>query len=235
MIELRADMELKDNIVVVMLKITKEGHYTCNIRIEYEWKPPRCASCKVFGHNYEECLKNTGAGETKNLKKTTQAPKGILAGSKVGYKPTKEYRLVPKKHIANSNSNKKKGVDSTNKASDSNHFEVLNSFDNDVEMGTNEGMSNLNNNMANSSGSLFLKVKNSSTSTTPIMDKIRKFQNIVIDGQAILVDETGNPLKKVEYLGDHDSKDEVASVDNDMACDLASERTGFSTQSLLEQ
>ncbi|GJX51240.1 cytokinin dehydrogenase 3-like protein [Tanacetum coccineum] len=29
MIELRADVELKDNIVVVMPKITREGHYTC--------------------------------------------------------------------------------------------------------------------------------------------------------------------------------------------------------------
>nr|GEW93418.1 hypothetical protein [Tanacetum cinerariifolium] len=29
MIELRADVEFKDNIVVVMLKITREGHYTC--------------------------------------------------------------------------------------------------------------------------------------------------------------------------------------------------------------
>ncbi|GKA13791.1 hypothetical protein Tco_0693437 [Tanacetum coccineum] len=29
MIELRADVELKDNIVVAMPKITREGHYTC--------------------------------------------------------------------------------------------------------------------------------------------------------------------------------------------------------------
>nr|GFC96771.1 hypothetical protein [Tanacetum cinerariifolium] len=36
MIELRADVELKDNIVAAMLKITGEGYYTCNIRIEYE-------------------------------------------------------------------------------------------------------------------------------------------------------------------------------------------------------
>ncbi|GKA30197.1 retrotransposon protein, putative, ty1-copia subclass, partial [Tanacetum coccineum] len=127
MIELCADMELKDNIVVAMPKITREGHYKCG-------------------------------GETKNLKKTSQAPKG---------------------------------VDSTNKVSNSNPFEVLNSVDNDVEM--------------------------------------------VIDGQAILVDEADNPLKKVEYPDDHDSEDEVASVDNDMARNLASERTGFGTQSLLEQ
>ncbi|GKC69954.1 hypothetical protein Tco_1115837 [Tanacetum coccineum] len=41
MIELRADVELKDNIVVAMPKIAREGHYTCNIYVEYEWKPPR--------------------------------------------------------------------------------------------------------------------------------------------------------------------------------------------------
>ncbi|GKB08743.1 zinc finger, CCHC-type containing protein [Tanacetum coccineum] len=39
MVELKADVELKDNIVVVMPKITREGHYTCNVRVEYEWKP----------------------------------------------------------------------------------------------------------------------------------------------------------------------------------------------------
>nr|GEW91422.1 hypothetical protein [Tanacetum cinerariifolium] len=39
MIELRVDVKLKDNIVMAMPKFTKEGHYTCNVRVEYEWKP----------------------------------------------------------------------------------------------------------------------------------------------------------------------------------------------------
>nr|GEY70830.1 hypothetical protein [Tanacetum cinerariifolium] len=82
--------------------------------------------------------------------------------------------------------------------------------------------SNLDKNGANSSGSSFWNVKNNSTSTTPIMDKIGKFENLIIDGQAIFMDEAGNPLNKVEYPGDHDSDDEVASVDNDMARSLAS-------------
>ncbi|GKA56294.1 kinase-like domain, phloem protein 2-like protein, partial [Tanacetum coccineum] len=72
MIELRADVELKDNIVVAMPKITREGHYTCNIRVEYEWKPPRCSSCKVFGYIHEKCPKNTSAGEKKTVKKPSQ-------------------------------------------------------------------------------------------------------------------------------------------------------------------
>ncbi|GJZ71827.1 zinc finger, CCHC-type containing protein [Tanacetum coccineum] len=36
MIELRAEVELKDNIVAAMPKITREGYYTCNIHVEYE-------------------------------------------------------------------------------------------------------------------------------------------------------------------------------------------------------
>ncbi|GKD05318.1 hypothetical protein Tco_1180292, partial [Tanacetum coccineum] len=54
-------------------------------------------------------------------------------------------------------------------------------------------------------------------------------------GQAILVDDASNHLKKVEFSGDYDSEDEVASVDNDMARFMASEMVGFDTKSLLEQ
>nr|GEZ67035.1 hypothetical protein [Tanacetum cinerariifolium] len=77
MIELRADVELKDNIVVAMSKITREGHYTCNVRVEYEWKPPRCSSCKIFRHIHEECLKNIGVGEKKTVKKPSQTSRGV--------------------------------------------------------------------------------------------------------------------------------------------------------------
>ncbi|GKE18234.1 putative reverse transcriptase domain-containing protein [Tanacetum coccineum] len=72
MIELRADMELKDNIIVAMPKITKECYYTCNVRVEHEWKPPRRSSCKDFGHIHEACPNNTGAGEKKTVNKPSQ-------------------------------------------------------------------------------------------------------------------------------------------------------------------
>ncbi|GKA88234.1 hypothetical protein Tco_0809998 [Tanacetum coccineum] len=42
-------------------------------------------------------------------------------------------------------------------------------------------------------------------------------------------------VKKVDYPVDHDSEDEVASVDNDMARSIASKKVGFGTNSLLEQ
>nr|GEX32047.1 RNA-directed DNA polymerase, eukaryota, reverse transcriptase zinc-binding domain protein [Tanacetum cinerariifolium] len=143
----------------------------------------------------EECPQNIRLGVVKNMKKPSQTSRGVLVGLKVGFKPPKEYRPVPKKHTASSSDNKKKGVEPTNEVSNLNPFEVLNSVDNDMELGTNEGATNLVNNRANTSGSLFMN-------TTLVMDKIRKFVDSLIDGQAILVDEAGNPLKKVEYPGD---------------------------------
>nr|GEU34292.1 hypothetical protein [Tanacetum cinerariifolium] len=85
MIELRADAELKDTIVVAMPKLAGERFYTCTIRVEYEWKLPRCVCCNVFGHIQEECPKNIGSGEAKNLKKPSKAPRGVLVGPKVDY------------------------------------------------------------------------------------------------------------------------------------------------------
>ncbi|GKD46090.1 RNA-directed DNA polymerase, eukaryota, reverse transcriptase zinc-binding domain protein [Tanacetum coccineum] len=184
-----------------------EEYYTCTVRVEYEWKPRRCSCCKVFGHTQKECPKDIGL----------------------------EYRPVSKKPIASPSGNKKKSVTHTNEVSNSNPFDALNSVDNDVEFGTNGETTNLVNNGANSSGSSFMNVENSSTSYTPIIDKIGKFEDLLIDGQAILVDEADNPLMKVECPGDYDSEDEVASVDNDMTRSLASERVDFGTQSLLEQ
>ncbi|GJY78189.1 hypothetical protein Tco_0987232 [Tanacetum coccineum] len=197
-----ADVELKENVIVAMPKIMGEGYYTCIVRVEYEWKSHRCSCCKVFGHTQEECPKNIGLGVVKNLKKSSQTSRGVLISSKVGFKPHKEYRPVPKKPTASPSGNKNKGMAHTNEVSNSNPFDILNSVDNNVELGNNEETTNLVNNGAN---------------------------------LTILMDEAANPLKKIESLGDYDSKDEVASVDNDMARSLASKTVSFGTQSFLEQ
>ncbi|GJY06273.1 hypothetical protein Tco_0373327 [Tanacetum coccineum] len=169
MIELRADVELKDIIVVAMSNLNGEGFYTCIVRVEYKWKPHRCACCKIFGHIQVECPKNPGLGVVKNLKTPIQALRGVLAGPKVRFKPIKEYRPVSKKPAANTSGTKKKEVKPTKEISNSNLFDVLNSIVNGGE------------------------------------------------------------------LDDHDSEDEVESVDNDMARSMASDSVDFGTKSLLEQ
>ncbi|GJR75937.1 hypothetical protein Tco_0088302 [Tanacetum coccineum] len=76
MIEWRADVELKDTLVVVVPK-NEGGDYTLStIRIEYEWKPPRCSSCKIFAH---ECPKEIVLYILKNMK----TPRKVVLGVQI--------------------------------------------------------------------------------------------------------------------------------------------------------
>nr|GEW26828.1 retrotransposon protein, putative, unclassified [Tanacetum cinerariifolium] len=184
---------------------------------------------------YEKCPKNISVGETKNLKNPSQTPRCVPVGQKVGFKPTKQvYQPVSKKTTANTSRPKKKNMDPTKEVSKSNPFDVLTSVKNDVDLGTNGRNSNLASQEANSSGSSFWNVSSSSLSTTPIIEKIDKIEKLIIDGKVTLVDDEEKPLEKVESLGDYDSKDEVASVDNEMASFLA-RKDGYGTNCLLVQ
>ncbi|GJT71540.1 hypothetical protein Tco_1030826 [Tanacetum coccineum] len=105
LIELRADMELKDTIVVAMPKLVGEGFYMCTIRVEYEWKPPR------------------------------QATKGVLVGLNVSFKSTKPiYRPVSNNNGASTSSKKKQAEVSRQVVSNSNPFDALNSIENDDDL-----------------------------------------------------------------------------------------------------
>ncbi|GJU49585.1 hypothetical protein Tco_1219140 [Tanacetum coccineum] len=138
-------------------------------------------------------------------------------------------RNVPRiQPTANTSANKKKNVDPHKEVT--NPFEVLTSVENDVELGTNRGDSNLASKETNSSGYLFWNAESSSPSTTPIIEKINKMENLIIDEKAILVDNEEKPLRKV----DDNSEDKVALDDNEMASFLA-KKDGYGTQSLLEQ
>ncbi|GKC53584.1 putative reverse transcriptase domain-containing protein, partial [Tanacetum coccineum] len=118
MIKLWDDVDLKDTIMVAMPKLVKEGFYTCTVRVKYEWKSIRCTCCKVFGHVQDECPKNTGSDVVKNLKKPSQAPKGVSVGPKVGFKPAKQvYRQVSKKNNINTSGKKKKDVEANSSGS----------------------------------------------------------------------------------------------------------------------
>ncbi|GKA10247.1 hypothetical protein Tco_0689680 [Tanacetum coccineum] len=210
MIEVRADVEQKDNILADMPKLTREGFST------------------------SKCPKNIDSGRAKNVNKPSQAPRCVLVGPKVGFKPTKKtFSVVPKQTNANTSGGKKKDVELPKEVSNLNPFDVLNSVDDDL--GTNGGSSNLASKNANSSGSSFWNVGSSSLSTTPIVEKIDKIEKLIIDGQVTLVDDDGKPIEKVDYLGDHDGEDDVASTANDMANFMALEKVDYGDNSLLEQ
>ncbi|GJR20689.1 hypothetical protein Tco_0969216, partial [Tanacetum coccineum] len=116
LIKVRADVELKDNIVVAMLKLVGEGFYTY------------------------ECPKNIDSDVVKNMKKPSKTPRGVPVGLKVGFKPAKQvYRQVSKKNNVNTSGNKKKDMEPTIEVSNSNPFDLLNSIDNNIDLGTNGG------------------------------------------------------------------------------------------------
>ncbi|GJS35021.1 hypothetical protein Tco_0533403 [Tanacetum coccineum] len=52
-------------------------------------------------------------------------------------------------------------------------------------------------------------------------------ERLIIEGKVTLVDDEGKPLTRVDSSDDHDSEDEVASVDNDMENSLASKDVGY--------
>ncbi|GJS45285.1 uncharacterized protein Tco_0595406 [Tanacetum coccineum] len=58
LVEITSDQELKESIVVAIPRLNGKGHTMEKIRVKFEWKPPRCDVCKIFGHVNEQCSKN---------------------------------------------------------------------------------------------------------------------------------------------------------------------------------
>ncbi|GKA99020.1 hypothetical protein Tco_0826957, partial [Tanacetum coccineum] len=149
------------------------------------------------------------AGEKKTVKKPSQTSRGVPVGSKMGFKPQKEYRPVPKKPNASSSGNKKKGVEPTIEVSNLNPFDVLNSVDNDGEFASN----------------------------TPIGEKIDKIERQIGEGKLRLLDNDGNTLVPTGIV-ESDSEvevvfDETANLRISMSSKDGSDK-GYGTTSLLE-
>ncbi|GJX38544.1 hypothetical protein Tco_0251847 [Tanacetum coccineum] len=108
LIELQAYIALKDTIVVAIPELVGEGFYMCTIHVEYEWKPPRFSSCKVFGHRLNECPMKILSNVAKNLNNLRQATRGVLVDPKVSFNSTKQiYRHVSNKNSASTSGKKK--------------------------------------------------------------------------------------------------------------------------------
>ena len=57
LVEVSSKKALLDSLVVAIPYLNGSGHSLEKIDIEYEWKPPRCETCKVFDHNDDGCPK----------------------------------------------------------------------------------------------------------------------------------------------------------------------------------
>ncbi|GJU86445.1 ribonuclease H-like domain-containing protein [Tanacetum coccineum] len=91
LIEVNSDADLVDVVTIGIPSLTGDGFTKETIRVEYEWRPPKCDIFKIFGHVYDHCPKKvvspsivtTSTVVTPTVKKsndgfqtvTTSAPK----------------------------------------------------------------------------------------------------------------------------------------------------------------
>ncbi|GKA19305.1 hypothetical protein Tco_0699220 [Tanacetum coccineum] len=90
MIEIDADVELKETVTVVVPNLEGEG-YTCEkVMIEYEWRPHQCLTCKTFCHSTEMCpifVKEPLVKAVEVQDEGFQVVKGRYIGKKQSEKP----------------------------------------------------------------------------------------------------------------------------------------------------
>ncbi|GJR64331.1 hypothetical protein Tco_0010396 [Tanacetum coccineum] len=51
LIDIRADRALKDTMVILVPNLIRNGVIMHTIKVEYEWKSPRCETCLTFGND----------------------------------------------------------------------------------------------------------------------------------------------------------------------------------------
>ncbi|GJT80255.1 hypothetical protein Tco_1054597 [Tanacetum coccineum] len=72
LIEINSEQVLKDDLVVAIPLLNILGYTKETVSIEYEWQPPRCESCKIFGHSDDQCPKKKSTKSNANDASTSQ-------------------------------------------------------------------------------------------------------------------------------------------------------------------
>ncbi|GJT96188.1 putative ribonuclease H-like domain-containing protein [Tanacetum coccineum] len=157
LIEINACNDFSDHLVMAIPNLKGNGYTKETIRIKYEWEPPHCSSCLIFGHSHADCpkslkaapirvvnQKDKGRGQTSGadnegfIKVKKKKSGGINGGTKFFVKPKTQYRPKAKQSTdGTSNSPKTTPLVGTNKASTlgyssrnkGNIFSLSNSFE----------------------------------------------------------------------------------------------------------
>nr|GEW68023.1 zinc knuckle CX2CX4HX4C [Tanacetum cinerariifolium] len=57
LIKVNSEADLVDVVTIGIPSLTGEYFTKETIRVDYEWRPPRCDVCKIFGHVHDQCPK----------------------------------------------------------------------------------------------------------------------------------------------------------------------------------
>ncbi|GJU48733.1 zinc knuckle CX2CX4HX4C containing protein [Tanacetum coccineum] len=55
LIEVNSEADLVDVVTIGIPSLSEDDFTKETIRVEYEWRPPRCDTCKIFGHVHNYC------------------------------------------------------------------------------------------------------------------------------------------------------------------------------------
>nr|GEW44117.1 hypothetical protein [Tanacetum cinerariifolium] len=123
LIEIKVDEPLQDSVTMGIPLPNGEGFIKGTVRIKYEWKPPRCEQCKIYGHMDDQCPKkaentpnvvnNDGFQTVVNKKKSGKTGPTVV---KTTWQPiTQKVRFDPKSHGESKKANDGNNVHSVSK------------------------------------------------------------------------------------------------------------------------
>ncbi|GKD17424.1 hypothetical protein Tco_1206582, partial [Tanacetum coccineum] len=149
--------------------------------------PSMLCKPEAFGHVLNECPKKIDSDVLKKMKTPRQAVKGVLGGLKMMFKLTKQvYQGVFKKNRASLSGKKKQTGLTREEVSNSNPFDVLITVENDNELRTNGGNSNLVEKGANNdvvcSTHATSPVAFGGPTITPLVEWINDLERQMLDG-----------------------------------------------------
>nr|GEU74239.1 hypothetical protein [Tanacetum cinerariifolium] len=118
-----------DNLVMAVPNIEGTRYTKETIRVEYEWKPPRCSMCLLFGHSLDDCPKaapnRVENRMDKGKPKTQYRPKAKQSTARTCNSPKMAHPTGTNK-ASISGYNKESPINNGNVFSMSNSFEALN-------------------------------------------------------------------------------------------------------------
>ncbi|GKB10689.1 RNA-directed DNA polymerase, eukaryota, reverse transcriptase zinc-binding domain protein [Tanacetum coccineum] len=191
LIKIDACIGFSDNLIMAIFELKGPGYTKETIRVEYDWEPPRCSTCLLFGHSVDDYPK-----AHKRVVNRVEKGKGGSSGA------DEENFIEVKK--------KKSGVKVNQTTVDASPKKASSA-------GKSSKYTDMTNAMTSEEGN----------SSTPLVEKIHRFEQQLIDRKCMLVDEDGKPVENVDYSGDHGSEDEVEPDDNKMTGFLASKPSGL--------
>ncbi|GJX73754.1 zinc knuckle CX2CX4HX4C containing protein [Tanacetum coccineum] len=99
LIEVSADKELMESIVIAIPLGKDKGHSLATVVIEYEWRPPRCSTCLIFDHGNDKCPKSPKEVLSAVVNDVSKdAPKHSNGTADDGFEVVKKKRNRKKKH-----------------------------------------------------------------------------------------------------------------------------------------